>query len=1009
MTIEFRGKKYRSVATFAKAYNMTTADAQAYIDKHKTRLLVNLNGDVQKVDLRTVTVPDLTRHFNIKRAAAQKLIKGGIIKGIDIFDELNDFVEVNLNVFVELNIRISTYTVTRTPQLKITCTNRTRLAALNEAIDAYINTYDHQAELLSGVVKQYTSALTGDPLELINGKLREYKPICIRSLYNEIIDSKNWVNNCVRDYIKSVHCLKGRVSNSTIDNIGDSEGVSGTELLEYCQNYNVKLILYELLGEVVASHYPVKKIKRKPIIGIAYNNHFYPIKSKKLNRVVPIVNKVKYIKNVDQKLVKCLESGILPTNLIKSHCDVSGSFSLVRSFVHKNIQYVDNPDFSICQMILSRFGLSDKIQPLTTVAKLGGIIEQLYVKQSVESFFPECDKFVKGGYNYVTTRKFNPDDTTTIDKNKSYSHALHSLEYIIVCDYRTAKITFNPKVIIDHYLYIAKPKQSTILLPNTNIYAGYHLKKAYKNGIKFKLLEEITTSRVPNYYKDMVDDIYNKLDDIMNKDNKPISKDICNMWIGKMSQFFGSRMTNYISKICNEDEAKRSKGSSFPLFDSGYYIVEDSKIVHPSIYTKKIISIQILDKSREVLFDKMQSLGLKNDDIVQVKTDAITFLGKKHIEYGTGLHTWKKEKFKPIKMTSIVDLPVNSFVISNAASHNKNILYDCYAGSGKTYRYLNEIIPKLQNENVSYKVLTPSHASLIEYRNAGFNCDVIQVYTCNNKVPHEDYIIIDEIGMCDKLANDLIYKCHQAGKTLNCAGDYKQLEPVCKRYYNEISKYTIEYEDGSYKEVDMSNIDNRQIYNNPYYINHIYGTIEHVNTNHRNNFTIEYYDQIINKQIDIETEVLRHSIDYKIADTIICYRRKTVAKYNNLKMKALGYESKHQFNDTNNTEKFEVKGNVKGMRIKCNSNKLRNKKIFNNFIFTIKKQLEDNELLLSDDNVITLHDLQRYFIPAYAMTAYGVQGSSLSSYHFPPEDSHFLSKSEFACNLAYVIISRLKT
>ena len=65
----------------------------------------------------------------------------------------------------------------------------------------------------------------------------------------------------------------------------------------------------------------------------------------------------------------------------------------------------------------------------------------------------------------------------TIDKNKSYSWNLTQLPYLIRTDIRCFewKIIMRQEptedCITDHYLYIVKPKQSTILLPTTNIYS----------------------------------------------------------------------------------------------------------------------------------------------------------------------------------------------------------------------------------------------------------------------------------------------------------------------------------------------------------------------------------------------------------------------------------------------------------------------------------------------------------------------------------------------------------
>jgi asparagine synthase (glutamine-hydrolysing) len=56
------------------------------------------------------------------------------------------------------------------------------------------------------------------------------------------------------------------------------------------------------------------------------------------------------------------------------------------------------------------------------------------------------------------------------------------------------------------------------------------------------------------------------------------------------------------------------------------------------------------------------------------------------------------------------------------AINSSNKLYADYAGSGKTHFIINELIPTLDD----FIVLSPSHASIREYRSKKINCNVIQ-------------------------------------------------------------------------------------------------------------------------------------------------------------------------------------------------------------------------------------------------------------------------------------------
>ena len=46
------------------------------------------------------------------------------------------------------------------------------------------------------------------------------------------------------------------------------------------------MIIFNIEGNIECEYYPIKKNKNhKSLIGIAYNNHFYPLKNKELHRI----------------------------------------------------------------------------------------------------------------------------------------------------------------------------------------------------------------------------------------------------------------------------------------------------------------------------------------------------------------------------------------------------------------------------------------------------------------------------------------------------------------------------------------------------------------------------------------------------------------------------------------------------------------------------------------------------------------------------------------------------
>ncbi len=301
--------------------------------------------------------------------------------------------------------------------------------------------------------------------------------------------------------------------------------------------------------------------------------------------------------------------------------------------------------------------------------------------------------------------------------------------------------------------------------------------------------------------------------------------------------------------------------------------------------------------------------------------------------------------------------------IEEKESNNVRELHLRYAGTGKTYEILNKLIPTLEEEKIEYIVLTPSHASLKEYRADGINSDVIQSYTLKHTVPTEKCIIIDEIGMVDAAGHDLICKLKKMNKMIYAYGDHQQLPP-----FGVANKY-----------------------NTDHYNNYIFTAV--VNDkfkNMRNTFTQKYYDKIINEEIDYVVAVREHSTKKPYqAEMILAHRKVIRDTYNEKMLEYLG-KDKHDI----------------GVKYICKTNKYRSddENCMYNGKRLIIKTVDGNNITFDDDNVITKKSLESHFNLGYALDLYEIQGASIESYYWCEEDDKFLNG-----NMAYVIISRLKT
>lgn len=770
--------------------------------------------------------------------------------------------------------------------------------------------------------------------------MRKSDPLNIKNLFNNIIDISN--GNCVKTYLTK---LWSKLGNKTIDLLKTPD-----DIYNLCKSKNIKTICYDIFGKVINAYYPNKLNKSyKSLIYICYDNHIYPFKNNYLEKNKISNYEIKIVDDIDIEINNFLNNGIIPAN-IKLNKD-----NKIVSFTNANYKYIYNDEYLTCLDILKVFGLNDKIYDTIRISNIGAIIDKLYIKSNINSFMPF--DYTKNPFIYHNNKiNFNNNEITTIDKNKCYSNALFNLKYVIKTDikynnYYDYVILNKDLSLIDEYLYICEPKESTILLPNKDFYTGEYLKYCKNEGLKFEIYNTLETTKDNNYYKEFINDLYNKLNyDIKINDQKiNCAKYIINIMIGKFNQPIKTQLYKKNINIIRTDNIDYYDGYQFAINDSFniiYETYEDVKYINNKIP----IDIQIKDESRKILYQKMKELNIKNDDIIQIKTDSITFKGiNKNINNINNLFIgWKYEEYN--KITAIQKMITKDINLNNIIPCLNTTLYDCYAGAGKSYH----ITKTYKNEN-DYIILTPKHNANKDYKREKLNCDVIQKYEFSNTIPNENTIVIDEIGQIGYKGWDIIVKCALIGKRIRLYGDFKQLEPIDGHIYN-------------------SNIWRKYFYYN----------IKIINTNYRNNFTIDYYNKIINGEIN-EKEILKYN--NKNSDNIIVYRNITRIKYNKLICQKKNIKNI-----------FDI-----GNKIICITNELGFKNIYNGFTFIIKKQ-EFDYVITEDDFKISFEELEKNFDYGWALTIHKIQGETLDNYYFPKDDLYFCKNPK----VIYTIISRLK-
>ena len=806
------------------------------------------------------------------------------------------------------------------------------------------------------------------------------------NLVNGVIDIKNEGvdNNCVVNFLKYQY-PKINIDKYFIDKgLDPLEGLTTNHLIGFCQKYSIKLIAFDQAGKIIGSYYPKHRNKSySALVYISSNSHMYPLKNKYLNKMnakTPYTQEIRMDNNnqVDEKCRELLRDRIIPARIQYTYGEQKDDGKkeiIVKSFIHDKTLYYVNEDYDDCMKVLKEFGLEDKMTAHTTRYNIMFILEQYYDIPCCTSFFPQLKDTVIGGYRYFNKELQDQLDEEnleyniqTIDKNSAYSYAISQLKFIQTFDIRTGIVNDNPTEIVEENLYIVKPKHSTILIPNISYCDGAHLIFCKGEGVEFELLKEFVCNTYRNYFKNMVEDYFAKTKNIIFSDTgkgkeERFKKDCPNVYFGKFEKGCNDIITKtFCEKVGDEFDAE---ASPMPSEDyEGYKLISGSRTTTRT-YTRKLLAFQVKNMSRRIVYEKMKNSGITDNDVIYINTDSITYVDRnKDIDVG---HL-EENIFDGWKKLEVVEIGKNDshygyyFPIDLTPQKNHNILYNGYAGCGKSHYIINTVLPKLTEEGRTYRVLSPSHSTIKEYVKANVPCGVIQKYEYHD-LPSEHVIIVDEIGLCNKRAIDCIYKLHLLGHQILCFGDFKQLLPVHEKSH----------------------------FNQPLFLDLLFHEKKNFETNYRNNFTLEYYDSLINGKVDLIEELKRHRTkSYKDASYILCRSNDSCKLFNDKMMAHLGIN----FGDI-------------GCKVMCKTNNLRDYGIFNNFIFTVTGKTPTH-VILDDDITIPLKNFKygkESWLPAYARTLYNIQGESTESFYIPNSDLWTYKNDGRS---VYTIISRLK-
>lgn len=799
--------------------------------------------------------------------------------------------------------------------------------------------------------------------------------------------------NCVRDSLLEIY--KG-LWKDEIEKLGDDLGVTLEELEAFCAKKKIHMIAFDIDCEIVEEYIPPKKSGKKRFMYIINNNHIYVVNSRNIKKKVteiPQYNEVKVVQSATNVLKKFLREGLYPNPKhmkIRSYFD-NGKKIDVSSFVYNGVYYTDNSDYDQCINLEKLLKLEGLVTPTTSRYNVLEILEKAFTKtidleegtyQKSKSFFPTNATYSATPCVYSIKRIDTSRPYINIDHKKHFANELLNMEYLPVLNFMQGELITefpeNYKCTKD-YLYLAQPKNGpNMLLPSKKLYDGQFLEIVQNMGILIEVLEAYPVKNIPNHISEM----YSKIFKLIETDqiNEQFIKESLVIYQGKMNKNFHKKSLDNATYIGTKDQVD-VLGGFIQKITNDYYLAFETEEV-TDVYTRKPISIRMIDMSRLTVYKKILEIGIPPEDIIQIYNDSICFYTDNLKNWDPTIHIstskisgWRdetedfilhneKNKYHPTQdiHNDVIKCPNShvTFKIKQPLFPQYTELNMSPAGSGKSYFIKHKLVPKLKD----YIILCPQQQCLTEYREMKLPCQVYEYYTINKTFPKEKTIIIDEIGLYNHAGNIFLFQCALLGKIIYAFGDYKQLLPPFETH----------------------------TFDQKYFLKSIFHKIIKNTDNHRNEFSQEYYQNLFDSQEQdyLYSEVKKYSTKhYYEADVIICYRNTVVDHYNDLMLKHLGFEDKFQ----------------KGVKLICTDNKFAKKGIYNKWELTIT-ETDGNIFELSENGnkySFKKSEIEKYFKPAYARTAYGIQGQSRYSYYFPAKDKFFIDGRS-----AYTIISRLK-
>jgi hypothetical protein len=839
-----------------------------------------------------------------------------------------------------------------------------------------------------------------------NNKIFDISPIKLP--YD--IQSNNIIfkHNCAKQVIYDM--VKGKNGYSTCEKILKSDmdtAFNFEKLTEFMKTYKIQYKIFGINGKLLDTN--KTKAKSKVLRAILCNNHLYEVDKKELTLFKKKILKSNIkIKNV----IHCQDNDELMCKLRDNHKIIDRITVFFNKFSDSNgnLYILDKePDYNN-KMVESNDAFNDKcFNLITKITDIKiprqfdfhyfDIFSYILEKNNLYSTFDNLGNPKPVNYysdTFAKTKK-GKQHFYAQDKNCAYLYNIITLKHFPVIDATTILTKYNNEEIVDTTFYhVREVLDNSLGLVSAGWSTGYRLKHLHNTvDIDYYIIPKLYENPLCNIFNDLI------------KEDLETAKKIAHRFVGMLQRENDDKeVTCYKGIYENQADADISGSFSKRVLlppkndDDDYtavYVSFDKTIFVTPKYQKsyKAFAHYVIDTNISGVIERALYLSKTIPDIkiCKINTDCVGFYSESYDESKMNLNRddisgWKSEKFKHrnndldfYEQYHELNLPDIEEYHSDIDINN-NIFVQSNAGSGKTYKILNDIIQKIGDS--SYVITSVTHKALKEYYIKNYPANTIKYFEnpeCIKKLKEYDYIIIDEFGLLSSNHWKMIYLNLMKHQRLIVFGDYNQCPPVEDKIFSP-----------------MTNLLNQMIFDKRYVLTE----------NHRNKYTVNDYDEmkegkyiLTDKENKLMGKIVKDGIN-------MCYFNQTRIYINKKCIKKI--DNKIKFGGLKigkNMKLVTTSNNLKRKEIKIKNSETKTY-IYNNTEFIVKDIKRKSLILSSDifeDIEIFENEFKSNFDYNYAVTLYRIQGESIPYEKIGIHDWYRINQDP---RLIYTTLSRIK-